>query len=188
MIANEQTDAEVRPITALDLRAISELHSAAFGPGRFARTAYRVRENAPMVSPHCRTAWRGEVLIGSVSMTAISVGDSAGHWLLGPLAVRAADANKGQGRRLVRCVLKSIADHEPENATVILVGDTAYYGPLGFEPMPGRLISLPGPVDPARLLIWRGPEGGRQIPKGLIRAAPRNAVIAANAPWSSRAS
>jgi predicted N-acetyltransferase YhbS len=35
---------------------------------------------------------------------------------------------------------------------VLLVGDMPYYGRFGFQPVPPGRITLPGPVDPARLL------------------------------------
>src|SRR5690606_3634189 len=45
-----------RPAVPDDLPAIVALQSRAFSPGRFARTAYRVREAAPDLSPYCRVA------------------------------------------------------------------------------------------------------------------------------------
>jgi predicted N-acetyltransferase YhbS len=36
---------------------------------------------------------------------------------------------------------------------VLLVGDEPYYGPLGFARLPPYAVTLPGPVDPARVLI-----------------------------------
>lgn len=163
-------DIEIRQIDACDLPTLSALHTDAFGPGRFARTAYRVREGTSHVSPHCRAGWRGDALIGAVTMTATSIGDTAEcHWLLGPLAVRSGNTNKGLGRQLVAEALRSVASSS-ETATVILVGDLDYYGRLGFEGVPGRMIMLPGPVDPMRLLIWRGPDGARAVPSGTVRA------------------
>jgi len=35
---------------------------------------------------------------------------------------------------------------------VLLVGDMPYYGRFGFQPVPPGQITLPGPVDSARLL------------------------------------
>lgn len=160
---------DLRPTGADDLAALSALHADAFGPGRFARTAYRVREGAPNVTPHCRAGWRDATLVGAVTMTEIAIGDAPeSHWLLGPLAVRSADANKGYGRALVRDALQSVGVASAA-ATVVLVGDLAYYARLGFEDVPHRRITLPGPVAPQRLLIWRGPDGTRAVPTGPVR-------------------
>ncbi len=57
-----------RPLTPADFAAVSRLHAKVFGPGRFTRTAYRVREGAPKISPYCacraarRDADRGRAL------------------------------------------------------------------------------------------------------------------------------
>ena len=168
--ANE-SNIDIRSIQARDLPAISALHAEAFGPGRFARIAYRVREGTPNLSAHCRAGWRGAVLAGAVTMTEITIGDApVSHWLLGPLAVRAGNTGKGIGRRLVLDVLQSVGSGS-QMATVVLVGDLDYYGQLGFEAVPRGKIALPGPVDPSRLLIWRGADGTREVPGGTIRVS-----------------
>ena len=160
---------DIRPTGPNDLEHVAALHANAFGPGRFVRTAYRVREDAPPTSPHCQCAWRGATLIGSVTLTAITIGAESGHWLLGPLAVRAGDMNRGLGQRLCAAALKSIAANGAPLATVILIGDLAYYERLGFEAtIPGQII-LPGPVDPARLLAWRNPDASEPMPAGTVR-------------------
>ena len=164
------SEIDIRPIDSRDLPAVSALHADTFGPGRFARTAYRVREGTTHVSPHCRAGWRGNELVGAVTMTAVELSETDDtHWLLGPLAVRAGSNSKGLGRRLVLDALQSVGEASAM-ATVMLVGDLDYYGRLGFEAVSRGQITLPGPVDPARLLIWRGPDGTRAIPGGILRA------------------
>ncbi len=163
---------DIRTTGPNDLAAISALHARAFGPGRFARTAYRIREahNRLPLSPHCHIARDTENrLAGAVTMTAITVGDAPGHWLLGPLAIRSDLAGQSLGRALVRAALDAITADSSPTATVILVGDLKYYGPLGFSPLAPKTVALPGPVDPARLLAWLGPDGGRAPPRGLVR-------------------
>lgn len=164
-------DLDIRPMQGDDFAAVSALHAQTFGPGRFARAAYRVREGHGVCSRHCTAAWRGADLAGSVTLTGITVGTARGHWLLGPLAVRAQETNKGLGRFLVLQALQSITEHEGPDATIILVGDLPYYGRLGFEVVPRGKIRMPGPVDPGRLLIWRGPDASRAVPGGDVRAA-----------------
>ena len=85
--------------------------------------------------------------------------------------VRPDEVNRGYGRRLVAAALGSVAETGTPDATVILVGDLPYYGPFGFAEAPRGQIRMPGPVDPARLLIWRGPDGTRAVPGGSVRAA-----------------
>ena len=166
----EASEITLAPTATGDLAAISTLHAAVFGPGRFARSAYRIREGARHLSPHCRVA-RDPAgrLVGAVTMTAITVGDAPGHWLLGPLAIHADIARRSIGRSLVRAALASVAETGSATAVVLLVGDLKYYEPLGFAPVPPGQIRLPGPVDPARLLFWRGPAQDRQLPGGIVR-------------------
>jgi predicted N-acetyltransferase YhbS len=52
---------------------------------------------------------------------------------------------------------------------VVLVGDEPYYGRLGFKPIPKGLATLPGPVDPARLLVCELTEGAFEGVGGMIR-------------------
>ncbi len=161
----------IGPMVDDDLGEISALHSAVFGPGRFARTAYRIREGGRPMSVHCRVAREHGSIVGAVSFTAVDIGDVAGHWLLGPLSIRPDAQDRGLGKLLIETAIESVSQNEPAQATVILIGDRAYYGRYGFEPVPPRRIMLPGPVDAARLLIWRGPEGKRAIPDGLVKGA-----------------
>ena len=45
MVSDAQpSEIVMRPVVPGDLAAIRDLHARAFSPGRFARTAYRVRE------------------------------------------------------------------------------------------------------------------------------------------------
>ncbi len=130
--------------------AIELINEEAFGPGRFARAAARIREQGPhdrALSFIC--ADDGET-IGSVRMTPVSAGPVAAH-LLGPLAVRPSHKNRGIGRELVRIAVE--AARRKGSEAVILVGDAAYYQPLGFEPVSRGALAFPGPVDMARVLV-----------------------------------
>ncbi len=143
-------DVTTRPVTADDLPAILALHALVFGPGRFARTAYRVREGTPAISPYCRAAFIDGALVAALRMTAVTVGGKGRALLLGPLAVHPDHANKGYGRRLIaECIDAARSGGE---RLVVLVGDAPYYGRLGFIAVPPGRIVLPGPADPARIL------------------------------------
>ncbi|MQW86796.1 GNAT family N-acetyltransferase [Sinorhizobium saheli] len=130
--------------------AIEIINEEAFGPGRFARAAARIREQGPhdrSLSFVCADA--GET-IASVRMTPVMAGSVKGH-LLGPLAVRPSHKNKGIGRELVRIAVE--AARRKGSEAVILVGDPPYYQPLGFEKVRYGALDFPGPVDPARVLV-----------------------------------
>jgi predicted N-acetyltransferase YhbS len=129
--------------------AIELINEEAFGPGRFARAAARIREQGPhdmALSFIC--ADRGET-IASVRMTPVLAGSVRGH-LLGPLAVRPSHKSMGIGRELVRIAIE--AARRKGSEAVILVGDPSYYMPLGFEKVAYAALTFPGPVDPNRVL------------------------------------
>jgi predicted N-acetyltransferase YhbS len=51
---------------------------------------------------------------------------------------------------------------------VVLVGDEPYYGRNGFKQIPKGQVKLPGPVDPARLLVCELVEGAFEGVSGII--------------------
>ena len=133
-----------------DADAISDLHAKTLGPGRFAKSAYRVREGTTSVTRFCRVGLTGKQLIAALRMTEVKIGKTGGALLLGPLAVDPDFAGQGYGRQLISETLE--AARQAGVSLVILVGDEAYYGRFGFKPVPPGQILLPGPVDPKRLL------------------------------------
>ena len=136
-----------------DASEIEALNAAAFGPGRHARAAARLRERGPHDLALSFTARRGGDLVGSVRLTPIDVGGVPGH-LLGPLAVVPALKSLGIGRALIERSCAAAKD-AGEGTFVLLVGDAPYYARTGFEVVRGPV--MPGPVDPARLLVrWHG--------------------------------
>jgi predicted N-acetyltransferase YhbS len=141
-----------RVVTEADAADIAALHVHAFGPGRFARTAYRLREgvggSAP--SPFCRVCRIGGRLVAAVRFAPIAIAGEGKALLLGPLAVDPAFANRGHGRALVGEALEDA--RAAGIRLVVLVGDEPYYEKLGFKRIPRGQIVLPGPVNPDRLL------------------------------------
>ena len=130
--------------------AVEALAAQAFGPGRFTRTAFRLRENVAH-EPHLSfTAKQGHTILGSVRLTKILVGEVQ-SLLLGPLVVKPEYKNCGLGKELMRISVK--AARESNEHSIILVGDFPYYQQFGFMQIPKGQIDLPGPVDPARLLV-----------------------------------
>jgi predicted N-acetyltransferase YhbS len=156
-----------------DAQALAELSAQAFGPGRFARTAYRVREGVPPVVPLCLTGWLDGRLVGGIRFTAVRIGKAGNALLLGPLVVDPVHAGKGYGRALVE---QGLARARAQGfALVLLVGDMPYYGRFGFVPVRPGQVTLPGPVDPARLLALELEPGAVANAVGLVRAEPANA-------------
>ena len=154
-------DIEIAGETPGDEAAILALHEAAFGPGRFARAAERVRERGPHDAALSFVARRGGALVGSVRLTPIRIGARGGH-LLGPLAVEPGSKNAGIGGALIERACG--AAFARGSGFVLLVGDAPYYGRHGFEVVRGPV--MPGPVDPGRLLVRWGNE--RAVLKGPV--------------------
>lgn len=141
---------KIRLETEADAPILSQLAAEAFGPGRFARSAYRVREGVAPVASLCLTGWLDHALIGGIHFTAIRIGNTENACLLGPVVVAPAVKGNGYGKALVK---EGVARAQADGfGLVLLVGDMPYYGRFGFQPVPPGQITLPGPVDPARLL------------------------------------
>jgi predicted N-acetyltransferase YhbS len=140
----------IRTEAPADADAIERLHERAFGPGRFARTAHRIREGAPHLLELSFTALVGTLLVGSVRMTPVRAGEAAGLFL-GPLTVDPAFENRGIGGVLIERSLE--AARAGAYGFVLLVGDEPYYGRFGFRRVPAGRLIMPGPVDPDRLLV-----------------------------------
>ena len=144
------SDYHLRPETPADDPAVEALAAAAFGPGRFARAAYRLRGDTPHERELSFAAEIGGELIGSVRLTRIRIGDRPAL-LLGPLVVVPPWKDKGCGKALLRLAVDTAAKAGHE--LIILVGDLPYYAPAGFKRLePAGAVIMPAPVDPARLL------------------------------------
>lgn len=134
-----------------DEPAVERLQERAFGPGRYARSAYRLREGVAHAADLSFVARVGTFLVGSNRMSPVLIGD-ARALLLGPLVVDPAFRSRGIGEELLAASLEAAA--AAGHRLVMLVGDEAYYRRVGFMATPEGLVTLPGPVDPARVL-WR---------------------------------
>lgn len=140
----------IRAETPDDDAAIERLHERTFGPGRYARTAFRIREGRRQLLPLSFTASIGTLLVGSVRLTPVRVG-AASALLLGPLTVEPPFRSHGIGRALMERALKDATAQG--HKLVFLVGNEPYYGRVGFKSVPKGQVKMPGPVDPARLLV-----------------------------------
>jgi predicted N-acetyltransferase YhbS len=152
--------------TANDAQAIDRLHERTFGPGRFALSAYRLREHVDHLPELSFTARIGTLMVGSVRQLPICVGDTKAL-LLGPLTVEPPFRSRGVGRALLERALKDAKTRG--HRLVLLVGDEAYYSRVGFMAVPKGRASMPGPVDYSRLLVAELVEGAFADVSGAIR-------------------
>ncbi len=160
------------PLTILpeakgDAAAIERLHERTFGPGRYAKTAYRLREQVVHSLGLSFTARVGTLLVGSVRLSPVRIGD-AKALLLGPLTVEPPFRDRGVGQALIAQALEEA--RAKGHRLVILVGDEPYYEKCGFKRIPPGRIVMPGPVDPDRLLVAELAEGAFEGISGTVRA------------------
>jgi predicted N-acetyltransferase YhbS len=156
----------ILPETAGDAPAIERLHERTFGPGRFARTAFRIREGRAHTLDLSFTARIGTLMVGSVRLTPICIGETPAL-LLGPLTVEPPFRSHGVGTALVKRALQEAKNGG--HKLVVLVGDEPIYAKSGFKRIPKGQVKMPGPVDPARLLVAELAAGAFDGVAGLIR-------------------
>jgi len=151
-----------------DAEAVEKLNERAFGPGRFARSAYRLREHNPPDLALSFVAYVGTMLVGSNCMTHIRCGTHPAL-LLGPLTVDPAFRQRGIGAALIKASLE--AAKARGHRLVLLVGDEPYYKRFGFQRVGHGRLTMPGPVDPRRLLFCELVEGAFDNITGQVLAA-----------------
>jgi len=156
----------ILPETADDAVPIERLHERTFGPGRYAKSAYRLREGMGHRLELSFTARIGTLLVGSVRLSPIRIGESKAL-LLGPLTIEPPFRERGIGHALIAHALAGAKTKG--HRLVVLVGDEPYYGKAGFQRIPKGRATMPGPVDPARLLVCELADGAFEGVSGPIR-------------------
>lgn len=161
-----ELDLTIEPESLSDALAIERLHERTFGPGRYARSAYRIREGRGHLLSLSFTARIGTLMVGSIRQTPICIGDTPAL-LLGPLTVEPPFRSRGVGSALIE---RSLKDAKAQGQKlVLLVGDEPFYAKSGFKRIPKGLVKMPGPVNPARLLVNELEPGAFEGVSGLIR-------------------
>ena len=146
--------------------AVEKLGAEAFGPGRFARTAFRLREGVPHEKELSFVALKNDLLVGSVRITKIDI-DTSQALILGPLVVKCRHKSEGIGAKLMLNSARVCKEFGYE--LIILVGDEPYYRPFGYKKIPSGQIILPGPVEPARLLYCELKQGAMATYSGKAK-------------------
>jgi predicted N-acetyltransferase YhbS len=140
---------EIRLASPSERAPAEALAARSFGPGRFAKSAYRLREGVLADVRLSFVAIKNGVIAGTVQYWPIAIGGRLSV-LLGPLAVDAAARGQGTGLELMRVSLPEAA--RLGYAAAILVGDEPYYAKVGFKKLEAGAVTMPGPVNPYRLL------------------------------------
>jgi len=155
----------IQPESPSDATAVERLNERTFGPGRYARSAYRIREGRGHLPELSFVARIGTLMVGSVRLTPVCIGDTPAL-LLGPLTVEPPFRSRGIGRMLMERALSEA--REKGHRIVLLVGDEPYYSRVGFKLVPKGRITMPGPVDAARVLVFELVDGAFEGVSGAV--------------------
>lgn len=162
------------PLDQVEPAMIEHVLDRAFGPERFARTAYIVREGTDWLPGLSFAALDGnDALAGTIQTWPVALVEPDGrrHPLLmvGPVAVVPERQGEGFGRALMHAMLGALSPAAP--LPQVMIGDPEYYGRFfGFDAQHTGGWKLPGPWEPRRLLA-RGEN---------LAALPREGMLG---PW-----
>ena len=158
----------IRDERSTDIAARERLLDAAFGPARFTKASERLRENRFAADGLSFTAIDNGRLVGTTRLWNVSAGAVRAALLFGPLAVAADARGQGVGARLMLRALREAK--KLGHRSVLLVGDTAYYGRFGFSADKTGALRLPSPYEQHRLLGLELKAGALDGARGMIRA------------------
>jgi predicted N-acetyltransferase YhbS len=139
----------IRTERPVDERAREALLDVAYGAERHGKPSCRLRQGRKPADGLSLVAVERGRIIGTVRLWHVTAGGGRPALLLGPLAVHPDHRSRGIGAALMQRALSDAAQRG--HATVLLVGDAAYYGRFGFSAGKTQALRLRG-ADPARLL------------------------------------
>jgi len=161
-------------LSGIEPQAVEHLLDAAFGPDRFARTAYRIRQGMDAVPALSFAAIGNGVLIGTIQCWPVAHRAADGTVtplvMVGPVAVRPDVQRGGHGRVLMAHMLAA-AETRADSA-LMMIGDPEYYGRFfGFSADATGEWDLPGPYEKRRLLARA--VNGHRLPTDAGMIGPR---------------
>jgi predicted N-acetyltransferase YhbS len=141
---------DIRHETINDDYDIEEIVKNIFGPGRFAKTAYRLREAKDyhhlfglVTENHLRK------IVATVRVSPLKGYDDT--VILGPIAVDSALRNMGLGMALMQQAQKECLKYS-HIKRIILIGDPEYYNRFGFFTQYATDVIFSAPVNKNRIL------------------------------------
>jgi predicted N-acetyltransferase YhbS len=161
----------IRHETRFDAAAREALLDAAFGDGRAAKTAQRLRDGRLPADDLAFVACDDGEIVGTVRLWPVAAGPGRAALLLGPLAVARRCRDRGIGAALVRHALGKA--QSGGHGVVLLVGDAPYYGRFGFASAKTGGLWLAGPYERHRLLACELHPGALDDARGLVGATGR---------------
>ena len=122
-----------------------------FGPGRFARSVYRLREKNDRDTEFSYIYELNNQILSSISYYKTFLNNDINGLLLGPLAVDPEHRGKGYGVELVKYTIALIKKTMAYDF-ILVIGDYHYYEKFGFKKI-NNTFSFYGPVNSEKVLI-----------------------------------
>lgn len=155
----DNTTASLIPLAAVDPALVEAVLDRAFGEGRHARTAYRIRDGMDWLPGLSFAALDAdEMLVGTIQCWPVALQTKQGQVplvMVGPVAVVPERQGEGFGVGLMSAMIaedaRLAADGGP-SLPQMLIGDAGYYGRWGFSAALTGGWRCPGPYEQHRLL------------------------------------
>ena len=141
----------IRQISNEDNYKIIKLLHKSFGPGRFARSVYRLREKNDRDTEFSYIYELNNQILSSISYYKTFLNNDINGLLLGPLAVDPEHRGKGYGVELVKYTIALIKKTMAYDF-ILVIGDYHYYEKFGFKKI-NNTFSFYGPVNSEKVLI-----------------------------------
>mgnify|MGYP001134894326 FL=1 len=141
----------IRQISNEDNDKIIKLLHKSFGPGRFARSVYRLREKNDRDTEFSYIYELNNQILSSISYYKTFLNNDINGLLLGPLAVDPEHRGKGYGVELVKYTIALIKKTMAYDF-ILVIGDYHYYEKFGFKKI-NNTFSFYGPVNSEKVLI-----------------------------------
>ncbi|WP_255454755.1 GNAT family N-acetyltransferase [Parasphingopyxis sp. CP4] len=160
----------LHPLSQVTPAAIEALLDAAFGADRHGRTAYAVRAGTEAVADLSYVCLDNQKLVGSLQSWPVVL-TTPDHRrmpliMVGPVAVTPEHQSQGIGNQMTRVVAQRL---DLAGVSAMMIGDPEYYEAFGFRSGPASDWSLPGPVEPERILL-RAASGSQWPTEGELGA------------------
>jgi len=170
--------ATIIPLSAVEPAMVEQMLDRAFGKGRHARTAYRIRAGMEPLDALSFAAFDAEdMLVGTIQCWPIALIDPKSRPLplvmIGPVAVLPERQGEGFGHGLMAAMLEAEGRMAATGSALaqVLIGDESYYGRWGFSSVYTSGWRCPGPYEQARLLA-RGAALPAMPPEGMLGPWP----------------
>lgn len=148
--------------------AIEALFDVTFGPGHFAKTAERLRENSRSLPEINRVALEEGRVIGVCRVWPLIVGpDRMKALFYGPVAVDPAYRGNFLSLKITEAALE--AGKAAGWPAAVLIGAHSLFGKAGFTVVPKGRLTFPGPQDASRIMV-KDLAGDASLLEGLVTA------------------